>query len=79
MTQVVEVQGFCKPQFAAVKEAFTDNFASHGEAGAGFSLYYSGEKVVELRGERQRPCRFGLAADQYRNLSPVLLTSLQFK
>ena len=55
-----EVHGEVAPGFEGVKEAFTNNFDNHAELGAAFSLYYRGNKVVDLWGgiadtESQRP------------------------
>lgn len=45
-----DIHGYCDPAFAAVKEAFVNNFAEHGETGASMCLYKDGEKVVDLWG-----------------------------
>jgi CubicO group peptidase (beta-lactamase class C family) len=45
-----EIQGTVKPGFEAVKEAFTENFSERDELGAACSIYYQGEKVVDLWG-----------------------------
>lgn len=47
---MVEVQGECDEQFAAVREAFAANFEHHGDVGAAFALYHRGRKVVDLWG-----------------------------
>ena len=57
---MTEVHGEVAPGFEGVKEAFTNNFDNHAELGAAFSLYYRGNKVVDLWGgiadtESQRP------------------------
>jgi len=45
-----EISGFVKPEFEAVKEAFTKNFQDRNELGAACCIYYNGEKVVDLWG-----------------------------
>jgi CubicO group peptidase (beta-lactamase class C family) len=42
--------GFVKPGFEAVRDAFTENFTRRKELGAACSIYYEGEKVVDLWG-----------------------------
>jgi len=42
------IQGFCHPQFSAVRKAFQDNFIRNGEVGASVSLCLHGEPVVNL-------------------------------
>ena len=52
-----EIQGFCDPRFAAVKDVFRDNFLRHGDIGASFSVMLAGEPVVDLwagHADRQR-------------------------
>ena len=44
------VQGTCDESFAAVREAFTDNFRRRGEVGAAVCVYKDGKKVVDLWG-----------------------------
>jgi CubicO group peptidase (beta-lactamase class C family) len=50
MSQTVAAQanGFARPGFEAVREAFTRNFAEQGELGAAFAAYVDGEPVVDL-------------------------------
>jgi CubicO group peptidase (beta-lactamase class C family) len=61
------VQGTCDPAFAAVREAFEQNFADGREVGAGIAVYQDGRLVVDLWGgladhraerawERDTPC-----------------------
>lgn len=53
MSSVVEgskAAGFVEPGFEGVQEAFEDNFATHGEVGAGVAVYVHGRKVVDLWG-----------------------------
>lgn len=44
------IQGFCVPEFQAVKNAFVRNFEEHGELGAACCLYVDGDLVVDLWG-----------------------------
>ncbi len=44
------VHGFVKPGFEPVYEEFLRNFESGKETGAALSVYYKGEKVVDLWG-----------------------------
>ncbi len=46
----IEIHGHADDGFGAVADAFTDNFESHGELGAGFSLYVDGVQRVDLWG-----------------------------
>lgn len=46
----VEIHGFVKEGFEAVREAFAENFARRGELGAACCVYHRGEKVVDLWG-----------------------------
>jgi len=50
MTKNAPIEGFCLPEFQAVKNAFIHNFEAHGELGASCCLYVRGEKVVDLWG-----------------------------
>jgi CubicO group peptidase (beta-lactamase class C family) len=50
MTAEVKVQGECDSRFSSVRQAFMDNFAEHGEVGAGVSVYLEGKPVVDLWG-----------------------------
>ncbi|CAB4532612.1 unannotated protein [freshwater metagenome] len=47
---MAEVRGTVEPGFEQVRDAFQDNFDSHGEVGAAFSLYVDGKAVVNLTG-----------------------------
>lgn len=47
---MTEVHGEVQPGFEGVREAFARNFEQGSEAGAAFSLYRRGEKVVDLWG-----------------------------
>ena len=46
----VAVQGFVKPGFERVRDAFTENFTRRHELGGACCAYYRGEKVVDLWG-----------------------------
>ena len=46
----IEARGTVAPGFAAVRDAFVDNFTSHGDVGAACSVYRAGEPVVDLWG-----------------------------
>jgi CubicO group peptidase (beta-lactamase class C family) len=46
----VEVGGFTRPGFEAVREAFAENFARRGELGGACAVYHHGRKVVDLWG-----------------------------
>jgi CubicO group peptidase (beta-lactamase class C family) len=45
-----EIAGTCDGRFAAVHEAFRENFSERGELGAGISVVLEGRTVVELWG-----------------------------
>lgn len=46
----VSVDGTCEPRFALVREAFTRNFALHGEVGAAVAVWHDGAIAVDLSG-----------------------------
>lgn len=46
----VEIHGFVKEGFEAVREAFAENFTKRREIGAACCVYHKGEKVVDLWG-----------------------------
>ena len=50
MDEKIEIHGFCDERFAAVKEAFQENFKSHGEVGASFAATINGKFVVDIWG-----------------------------
>ena len=50
MQDRVRIEGECAPEFAAVAEAFADNFRRRGEIGAAVCVYKDGKKVVDLWG-----------------------------
>ena len=49
-TKSVEIHGFVKPGYEAVREAFAENFTRRREIGAAYCVYHKGEKVVDLWG-----------------------------
>ena len=44
------IDGEVTPGFEKVREEFAKNFTDRADLGAAFSLYYQGEKVVDLWG-----------------------------
>ena len=46
----VEIHGFVKPGFEAVRAAFAENFTKRGELGGACCVYHKGKKVVDLWG-----------------------------
>ena len=48
MTTAMEIHGVCDSAFSAVKEAFAENFATHGEVGAAVAVMVEGQMVVDL-------------------------------
>ncbi|MBY8985723.1 MAG: beta-lactamase family protein [Candidatus Lokiarchaeota archaeon] len=50
MDEKIEVHGFCDDKFAAVKEAFLENFKTEGEVGASFAATLNGKFVVDIWG-----------------------------
>ncbi|HEY8546508.1 MAG TPA: serine hydrolase domain-containing protein [Acidimicrobiales bacterium] len=50
MVEGNQVSGIVEPGFEGVRDAFTANFAEHGEVGASVALYVQGRKVVDLWG-----------------------------
>lgn len=50
MTTTIEIKGTVKDGFQRVKEAFAENFASHGEVGASLAVMIDGEIVVDIWG-----------------------------
>jgi CubicO group peptidase (beta-lactamase class C family) len=50
LTEGSEISGDVKSGFEAVREAFVENFEQRNELGAACSVYYKGEKVVDLWG-----------------------------
>ena len=50
MTDAMPVNGHCDPRFAALADAFAENFRSRGEAGAAVAVTLQGEPVIDLWG-----------------------------
>lgn len=50
VTPNVQVDGFCKPDYQLIKDAFVENFATKGEVGASLAINIAGETVVDLWG-----------------------------
>ena len=50
MTDKVEIQGFCKPRFEAVKDVFIRNFEEGMEVGASFAVTINGKYVIDIWG-----------------------------
>lgn len=46
----MEVHGTCDERFAAVREAFENNFTEHGDCGASFAASIEGEMVIDIWG-----------------------------
>lgn len=70
---MVEIAGFAQPRFAAVKDAFADNFAQGLELGARFTVVQAGELVVDLwagHADRARSKPF-----DERTLTPIFSTT----
>ncbi|MBT2366052.1 beta-lactamase family protein [Streptomyces sp. ISL-10] len=51
------IDGHCDERFAAVRDAFEDNFRERGELGAAVSVLVGGESVVDLWGGWADPAR----------------------
>ena len=49
-TTGTSIDGHVEPGFEGVRDAFAANFERHDEAGAAFSLYVEGQKVVDIWG-----------------------------
>lgn len=48
MQPTIEVQGWCEPRFAPMKDALLQAFRTQGEIGAAVAVYRGGEPVVDL-------------------------------
>ena len=64
------IGGHCDPNFAAVREAFADNFAERGEVGAAVCVIIDGQVVVDLAGgwadeAARRPWQLDTLVDFY--------------
>ncbi|MGI9292983.1 MAG: serine hydrolase domain-containing protein [Pseudomonadales bacterium] len=65
----IEIHGYCAPGFAPVKDAFAENFSNRGEAGAAFSVYRCGDRVVDIwAGTRDRHDRLPWQEDTIVNV-----------
>ena len=51
------IHGWNDPRFDRVRDAFADNFESHGDIGASVAVYLHGEPVVDLWGGWYTPER----------------------
>ncbi len=50
MTNVISITGLCEPNFAAVQQAFTENFRQFGDIGGAVAIYHDRKPVVDLWG-----------------------------
>jgi CubicO group peptidase (beta-lactamase class C family) len=57
MTTAIETHGACDSRFSAVKDAFAENFPTHGEVGAAVAVMVDGEMVVDLWAGHADPAR----------------------
>ncbi len=53
----MHIEGYCEPDFQAVRLEFERNFALRNEAGAACCAFYQGRKVVDLWGGQRAPDR----------------------
>ncbi|MFF5470931.1 serine hydrolase domain-containing protein [Streptomyces achromogenes] len=53
----LRIHGHCDPRFAAVRDAFEENFRARGELGAAVAVTVAGETVVDLWGGWADPAR----------------------
>jgi len=66
------IDGTCEERFAAVREAFTGNFAERGEVGGALCVLIDGEVVVDLVGGwSDEACREPWSADTMVNFYSV--------
>jgi len=73
MTDDPQIHGLCPDRFAAVREVFTQNFASGQEVGARFALADRGEIIIDLyagHADRARTRPF-----DERTLTPIFSTT----
>ncbi len=73
MSAAIEIHGTCPERFAAVRQAFEQNFATGQELGARFSLVEAGELVIDIWAgfaDRQRTKAF-----DERTLTPIFSTT----
>jgi CubicO group peptidase (beta-lactamase class C family) len=71
-TAPIRIDGECDPAFAAVREAFAENFRRRGEVGAAVCVYRDGRKVVDLWGGHKDLAR----TDPWRGDTIVIMNSL---
>ena len=57
MTTAIETHGACDSRFNTVKDAFAENFPTHGEVGAALAVMVDGELVVDLWAGHADPAR----------------------
>ena len=50
MSATPQLQGVCDPRFAAVRQAFAENFTNRGDVGAAVCVYVNGKSMVDLWG-----------------------------
>lgn len=48
MAALLPIEGSCDARFAALRDAFADNFRERGELGAAVAVYLDGRRVVDL-------------------------------
>ena len=73
MTDCPPIHGLCPDRFGAVREAFSQNFASGQEGGARFALADRGEIIIDLYGGHADRARTKAFDDQ--TLTPVFSTT----
>ena len=66
----VEIHGFVRPGFEAVRDAFAENFARRRELGAACCVYHKGAKIVDLWGGVRN-----LAGEQWEENTMALVYS----
>lgn len=81
---MVEIHGRAEPRFARVRDAFAENFARHGDAGAACCVYHRGRPVVDVWAgladrERDRPWRedtLGLVFSATKGMTAICMLRL---
>jgi CubicO group peptidase (beta-lactamase class C family) len=68
----VPIEGTCDPAFAAVRDAFEQNFRARNEVGGAVCVYQNGEKVVDLWGGHKDLAR----SDPWRADTIVIMNSI---
>jgi CubicO group peptidase (beta-lactamase class C family) len=68
----VPIEGTCDPAFAAVCDAFEQNFRTRNEIGGAVCVYQDGEKVVDLWGGHKDLAR----TDPWRADTIVIMNSV---